>query len=89
MLFVNLSKTLLAKSQSLVAYGSKSTYSSVSTSDTDKYITWFMDRMKGHVEKVGIILNSFKTDANNIVQQGPFYQKFLNPLHKGSIKNLL
>ncbi|MEL5902882.1 S41 family peptidase [Elizabethkingia anophelis] len=86
--FVNLSKTLLAKSQSLVAYGSKSTYSSVSTSDTDKYITWFMDRMKGHVES-GYNFEQFKTDAKNIVQQGPFYQKFLNPLHKGSIKKLI
>ena len=73
--FVNLSKTLLAKSQSLVAYGSKSTYSSVSTSDTDKYITWFMDRMKGHVES-GYNFEQFKTDAKNIVQQGPFYQSF-------------
>ncbi|MCL1666199.1 S41 family peptidase [Elizabethkingia ursingii] len=86
--FVNLSKTLLAKSQSLVAYGSKSTYSSVLTSDTDKYITWFMDRMKGHVES-GYNLAQFQTDANSIVVRSPFYQKFLNPLRKGNIKKLI
>ncbi|HAY3540984.1 S41 family peptidase [Elizabethkingia anophelis] len=86
--FVNLSKALLAKSQSLVAYGSKSTYSSVLTNDTDKYITWFMDRMKDHVES-GYNFEQFKTDAKNIVVQSLFYQKFLNPLHKGSIKKLI
>ncbi|MDV3926596.1 peptidase S41 [Elizabethkingia anophelis] len=86
--FVNLSKTLLARSQSLVAYGNKATYSSVLTSDTDKYITWFMDRMKGHVES-GYNLAQFQTDANSIVIRSPFYQKFLNPLRKGSIKKLI
>jgi hypothetical protein len=88
--FVNLSKTLLAKSQSLVAYGSKSTYSSVLTNDTDtdKYITWFMDRMKSHVES-GYSLAQFQTDAKNIEIRSPFYQKFLNPLRKGSIKKLI
>ncbi|AJW65173.1 Carboxy-terminal processing protease CtpB precursor [Elizabethkingia miricola] len=88
--FVNLSKALLAKSQSLVAYGSKSTYSSILTNDTDtdKYITWFMDRMKSHVES-GYSLAQFQTDAKNIEIRSPFYQKFLNPLRKGSIKKLI
>ncbi|MDR2228176.1 MAG: S41 family peptidase [Flavobacteriaceae bacterium] len=86
--FIFLAKKLQSDAQGLAAYGNKSIYASVLNNDSDKYITWFMERMKDHVEK-GYALTSFQEDAKSIVARGPFYQKFLNPLRKGDIKKLI
>ena len=86
--FITLAKKLQLDSQGLVAYSDKSVYASVLNNDSDKYITWFMGRIKEHVEK-GYALTSFQADAKSIAAKGPFYQKFLNPLRKGDIKKLI
>ncbi|HAY3551566.1 peptidase S41 [Elizabethkingia meningoseptica] len=86
--FVALSRKLLTASQNLIAYGNKSLYASVLNSESDKYITWFMGRMKEHAEK-GYNLPQFQTDVNGLIYRSPFYQKLLNPLHKGDIKKLI
>ncbi|WP_346428709.1 S41 family peptidase [Elizabethkingia ursingii] len=86
--FIALAKKLQSDAQGLAAYGNKSIYASVLNSASDKYITWFMERMKDHVEK-GYALTSFQEDARAIVARGPMYQKFLNPLRKGDIKKLI
>ena len=73
--FITLAKKLQLDSQGLVAYSDKSVYASVLNNDSDKYITWFMGRIKEHVEK-GYALTSFQADAKSIAAKGPFYQKF-------------
>lgn len=86
--FVALARKLLTNSSNLIAYDNKATYSSILNSENDKYITWFMGRMEDHVEK-GYNLSQFQDDTSAMIFRSPFYQKFLNPLHKGDIKKLI
>ncbi|WP_288789474.1 S41 family peptidase [uncultured Elizabethkingia sp.] len=86
--FIDLTKKMLSDSRNLVAYGNKTLYASVLNSESDKYITWFMGRMKDHAEK-GYEFSLFQSDAGSIIAKGPMYQKFLNPLRKGDIKKLI
>lgn len=86
--FLSLTQQLLTKSGNLVKYNSLATYSSVSNSETLPYIQWFIQQMDNHV-KYGYNLSQFQNAANKILSSAPFYQKFLNPLHKGDIKKVI
>ncbi|SDI93895.1 S41 family peptidase [Chryseobacterium jejuense] len=86
--FLSVTQQLLTKSNNLVKYNSTATYSSVLSSETLAYIQWFIQQMDNHV-KYGYNLGQFQSAANKILTNASFYQKFLNPLHKGDIKKVI
>jgi len=49
------------------------------------FLNWFFARM----QKDYTGLNQLQVDVKQIINKAPFYQKFLNPLHKGDIKKLI
>jgi len=85
---LELSETLIKKSNELIDYRSMSTYSSVLTPETQQYIYFFIGLMNTHVIQ-GYRLEHFLTASQNFLIKAPFYKQFLNPLHKGEIKKLI
>ncbi|PUB26327.1 peptidase S41-like protein [Elizabethkingia sp. YR214] len=49
-------------------------------------LVWFFTRMNAGAYAS---MYKFRVDVEKILVNGPFYQKFLNPLHKGNIKKLI
>lgn len=56
--------------------------------DTEDFIYWFRDQMNIHVD-YGYRFPNFTTAVSQVIVRGPFYQKFLNPLHKGEVKKII
>lgn len=81
---IALAKKIIANAQTQPLY----MYVPNQTNENKLYVKWFIARMTEHVEKqYGLLL--FQTDVNSLIQRAPFYQKFLNPLHRGEIKKLI
>ncbi|AQX02252.1 S41 family peptidase [Elizabethkingia anophelis] len=72
----------------LVRYGDFSTYNPILRAESLSYIRWFMGRMSNHVQ-YGYGLERFERDSRQIRSSSMFYQRFLNPLHRGEIKKLI
>ena len=86
--FTSVAQNALTKSRLLVDYLSASTYSSVTTTETIPYLNWFITEMNTHVTW-GYRLPQFQDAAVAVINRGPLYKQFLNPLHKGDIKKII
>jgi hypothetical protein len=86
--FLTAAQTALAKSKTLIAYSSTTTYAPVLTTETLPYISWFASQMTNHASWA-YRLPQFQDAATAISAKAPFYTQFLNPLHKGDIKKII
>lgn len=86
--FITITETALNKSKNLVAFSSGNTYIPVLSQETIPYLNWFIGEMNTHANW-GYYLTDFQKHAQLIINNGPFYKQFLNPLHKGDIKKLI
>ncbi len=86
--FVKISQKALDKSNNLVPYGNISAWGSLLNDETIQFVVWFINRMKEH-NVLTYRLPQFQEDAASVINNAPFYQQFLNPLHKGDIKKLI
>ncbi|HAY3551564.1 peptidase S41 [Elizabethkingia meningoseptica] len=86
--FIGTANELLDNMSNLPYYRAHYIYPGVGVnSQVLPFVFWFTDRMDAHT---GARNYMAFTQALNIVSgAGPFYNKFLNPLHKGEVKKII
>ena len=85
---VKSAKDIEVQLKKLIDFTSPDAYQSVLTPQTVPYIRWFIQQMNQHTNE-GDDVRKIKLAASAILDRAPFYQNFLNPLHKGKIKKLI
>lgn len=72
----------------LPKYSTAAPYGSLYNSTTATYVSTFIGLMNNHVN-FGYNFPQLTSAISQVLARGPFYQKFLNPLHNGEIKKIV
>lgn len=84
----------IAAKNALIAYNALPKYKTIApygplyNAETEEYVGTFIGLMDNHVN-FGYNFPQLTSAITQIISRSPFYEKFLNPLHRGDIKKII